>query len=151
MICSVIQPNLWVGPDLRTDDDFEHLQSLRITAVLSLQHEGDRNYAGIESERSAARRAGLTFESVPVKDFNNAALQLRLPDCVTALARLLDQGHIVYVHCQAGITRSPSVVAAYLHWCSGWELDQALAHVRKCRPCAPIEDAIRNASWTSST
>jgi protein-tyrosine phosphatase len=151
MICSLIRPNLWVGPDLRVDQDFKHLQSLKITAVLSLQDEEDRGYGGIESERAAAARAGLAFESVPVKDFSNADLQLRLPECVAALERLLGQGHTVYVHCHAGISRSPSVIAAYLHWCSGWDLDQALAHVRQCRPCAPIEDAIRNAHWPGHT
>jgi hypothetical protein len=29
----------------------------------------------------------------------------------------------------------------------GWELDEALIHVNHCRPCFPIEDAIRNARW----
>jgi atypical dual specificity phosphatase len=147
MICSLIQPNLWVGPTPRTDGDFNHLQSLKITAVLSLQNEDDRDYGGVGSERAAAARAGLVFENVPVKDFNNTELQLRLPDCVRALEGLLHQGHSVYVHCHAGITRSPTVIAAYLHWCCGWKLDVSLAHVKQCRPCFPIEDVIRHARW----
>lgn len=151
MTCSPIQPNLWVGPGPRDDEDFKNLRSLNITAVLSLQDEEDRGDGGIESERAAAARVGLAFESVPVKDFSNADLQLRLPKCIAALALLLGQGHSVYVHCTAGVSRSPSVVAAYLHWCSGWDLDQALVHVMQCRRCNPIEDAIRNARWPGST
>lgn len=151
MICSRIQRNLWVGPDPRDDEDFKNLQALNITAVLSLQDEEDRGEGGIEAERAAAARVGLAFESVPVKDFSNADLQLRLPKCVAALGHLLGQGHTVYVHCTAGVSRSPSVVAAYLHWCSGWDLDQALTHVMQCRRCYPLEDAIRNARWPSST
>jgi protein-tyrosine phosphatase len=154
MTCSLIQPNLRVGPDPRDDEDFKNVQSLKVTAVLSLQDEEDRGDGGIESERAAAARVGLAFESVPVKDFSNADLQLRLPKCVAVLAHLLGEGHTVYVHCTAGVSRSPSVVAAYLHWCSGWDLDQALVHVmecRRCRRCYPIEDAIRNAHWTGST
>ena len=147
MICSPVQSNLWVGPTPRTAEDFTHLQSLHITAVLSLQDEKDRGYLGIEAERAAAIRAGLAFESVPIKDFSNADLQLGLPQSVTSLGRLLDQGQVVYVHCHAGITRSPTVIAAYLHWSSGWTLERALAHVKQCRPCFPIEDVIRNARW----
>lgn len=131
MICSLIQPNLWVGPALRVDEDFEHLLSLKITAILSLQDEKDWGYGSVESERVAAARAGLAFERVPVKDFSNADLTLGPPECVTARARLLGEGHTAYVHCHAGITRPPTVIAAYLHWCSGWELERALAHVRR--------------------
>jgi protein-tyrosine phosphatase len=151
MTCTPIQPNLWVGPDPRDDEDFKNLQALNITAVLSLQDEEDRGAGGIESERAAATRAGLAFESVPVKDFSKADLQIRLPQCVAALAHLLDQGHTVYVHCTAGVSRSPSVAAAYLHWCCGWSLDQALVHVMQRRRCYPDEDAIRNARWPGST
>jgi protein-tyrosine phosphatase len=147
MICSPIQPNIWVGPTLRTPEDFTHLQSLKITAILSLQSDDDRDYNGVESERAAAVRVGMVFENIAVKDFNNTQLQTRLPECVKALERLLHEGHTVYVHCHVGITRSPTVCAAYLHWCCGWKLDEALAHLRRCRPCFPIEDAIRNARW----
>ena len=94
---------------------------------------------------------GLAFESVPVKDLSKADLQLCLPKCVAALAHLLDQGHTVYVHCTAGVSRSPTVVAAYLHWCLGFHLDQALVHVRQRRRCCPLEDAIRNARWPGGT
>jgi len=107
MTCSPIQPNLWVGPGPRDDEDFKNLRSLNITAVLSLQDEEDRGDGGIESERAAAARVGLAFESVPVKDFSNADLQLRLPKCIAALALLLGQGHSVYVHCTAGVSLLP--------------------------------------------
>jgi atypical dual specificity phosphatase len=147
MICSCIQPNLWLGPALRTLEEFTHLQSLKITAILSVQDEDDRNYDGIDSERASASKAGLAFASVAVRDFDNAQLQERLPECVRVLERLLHQGHTVYVHCHAGISRSPTVVAAYLHWCCGWKLDEALTHVKRCRPCSPMADAITHAQW----
>lgn len=141
----MIQPNLWVGPDLREDENFRFLRALAITAILSLQDDGDRGADGIESERKAAVNAGMVFENVPVKDFSMADLQLRLPACAAALERLVSQGHTVYVHCTAGVARSPTVVAAYLHWGCGWELERALEHLQECRPCAPCGDAIRAA------
>jgi protein-tyrosine phosphatase len=150
VICSRIQPNLWVGPTLRTGEDYDQLISLKITAILRVQDESDRGYSGVDTERTMATRAGFVFESAPVKDFNNAELQRCLPECVDTLARLLGQGHAVYIHCHSGVSRSPTVVAAYLHWCLGWELDRALLHLRQCRPCFPIEAVIRNGCWRGS-
>ena len=100
MTCWPIQPNLWAGPDPRDDEDFRNLQSQNITAVLSLQDEEDRGDGGIESERAAAARVGLAFESVPVKDFSNADLQLRLPQCVAALAHLSAAHCVRSLHCR---------------------------------------------------
>ena len=55
---------------------------------------------------------------------------------------MLRQGHTVYVHCNMGINRSPSIVIAYLHWVQGWDLEKATDHVLKCRSCDPYVDAI---------
>ena len=45
----------------------------------------------------------------------------------------LEQGHTVYVHCSAGLGRSPSVVIAYLHWIKGVDLEEAIAQVPPAR------------------
>ena len=147
MNCSLIQPKLWIGPDPRLDEDFRYLKALQITAILSLQDHEDRGLEGIQSEREAARRVAIAFHNVPVRDFSRADLQRRLPDCVTMLELLTGEGHSVYVHCTAGVNRSPTVVAAYLHWCAQWPLDRALAHIMECRPCGPDDEAICNAKW----
>lgn len=54
-----------------------------------------------------------------------------LPDMEAALAR----GEKVLVHCAAGISRSASVVLAYLMRRDHCSLDQALATLRAIRPC----------------
>ena len=58
------------------------------------------------------------------------------------LDELLSQGHIVYVHCNMGVNRSPSIVIAYLHWVVGWDLEKATDHVMECRSCDPYLDSI---------
>jgi protein-tyrosine phosphatase len=83
----------------------------------------------------------------PIEDFNRAELQTCLPDSVAALERMLKQGHSVYVHCSAGVNRSPTVVAAYLHWCLGYELLQAFIHLHACHYCLPDAEAIHGARW----
>ena len=64
---------------------------------------------------------------------------------MSVLERMLKQRHIVYVHCTAGVNRSPTVVAAYMHWCLELELLQALTHLHTCRDCLPDVDAIDGA------
>jgi protein-tyrosine phosphatase len=146
-----VLPNLAVGPDPQVDEEFQELKARKITAILSLQTDEDRTHGGIEDERTAAERVGLVFCSVPIEDFNRAQLQSSLPDSVAALERMLKQGHNVYVHCSAGVNRSPTVVAAYLHWCLGYELLQALIHLHACRRCLPDAEAIHGARWPGAT
>jgi len=43
-------------------------------------------------------------------------------------------GRTVYVHCSAGISRGPTVMAAYLMWRDGVRRDDALEVLRKRRP-----------------
>lgn len=145
MECTHVLPNLLVGSDPRLEEEFQELKSLKITAILSLQTDEDRGEGGVEGERTAAQKAGLAFSSVPVEDFNRADLEICLPKSVAELERLLKQGHTVYVHCTAGVNRSPTVVAAYLHWCLGMELLQALIHLHACRDCLPDVHAIHGA------
>jgi len=114
MIYSQVQHNLWHGSTPRIEQQFRCLQSLKISAILSLQDETDISYGGAQDERVAAVRAGFAFESVPIKEFNDTELHRRLPEAIESLAGLLRKGHRVYVHCNLGTTRSPAVVAAYL-------------------------------------
>jgi protein-tyrosine phosphatase len=145
MKCSWVLPNLAIGSDPRVDEEFQELKLLQITAILSLQTDEDRGVGGIEGELAAAHKAGLAISSVSIEDFNRAELRARLPESVAALERLLKQGHTVYVHCTAGVNRSPTVVAAFLHWCLGLELLQAVTHLHECRDCSPDVEAIHGA------
>jgi protein-tyrosine phosphatase len=147
MDCDRITQNLFVGSCLLDLTETEELRSLGITAILSLQTEEDTRKRGIEWEEKAASVAKLRFRSVPVRDFDSADLQRKLPECVMVLDSMLKAGHTVYLHCTAGQGRSPTVAAAYLHWCLAWPLERALAHLRNARDCSPNEEAIHCARW----
>ena len=77
--------------------------------------------------------AKLKFRSVPVRDFDAADFRRKLPECVAALDWMLKAGHTVYLHCTAGQVRSPTVVAAYLHWSGHWRTSARPATARQTR------------------
>lgn len=142
-----ITHNLFVGSSLREASEIEELRSQGITAIFSLQTEEDIGEHGLQWEKKAALAAGLGFRNVPVKDFDTAELQRKLPECVLALDEMLRAGHTVYLHCTAGVSRSPTVAVAYMHRCLAWPLEQALLCVQEARNCSPNADAIRGI-WT---
>ena len=84
-----------------------------------------------------------------MRDFDSVDLREKLPECVRALKSLLSNGHTVYLHCTLGATRSPTVAVAYLHWCQGWTLEQAVMQVKGHWQCTPDVDAVQLALWTS--
>ena len=145
--CDRVTGSLLIGSYPIDNKEIDELRSVGITAILSLQTDEDLREREIEWERKAALAANLTFRSVPVRDFDAADLQQKLPNCVIVLDRMLKAGYTVYLHCTAGVKRSPTVAAAYLHWCLAWPLERALAHVREVRDCSPNTKAIRCARW----
>lgn len=48
----------------------------------------------------------------------------------------------IYLHCTAGIGRSPTVGIGYLHYCMGWELNDAARYVKEVRKCSPHLEAL---------
>ena len=139
-------PNLFVGPAPMDDDDFRQLKAFNITAILSLQTEDDHSAGAIENERTTAIAVDMKFVNLPVTDFDRLELARKLPECVKVLESLLARGDTLYLHCSAGLNRSPTVAAAYLHWSLEWPLERALKHIEACRNCCPDEVAIWYAS-----
>ena len=139
-----VTTQLVLGPAPLDEDDFRQLKRAKVTAVVSLQSQEDETDGG-ENERSLAEACGMKFVSAPVMDFDKLELIRKLPGCVDEIERLIAGGEVVYLHCTAGVNRSPTVAAAYLHWKQQWPLQKALEHVQECRRCCPDEEAIRKA------
>lgn len=145
-----IQPRLFVGAFLESAQEVEMLRRREgVTAVLNLQTDEDIRMGRFFAEPLENLYAGTDVRlcRVPVRDFDGLHLRERLPECVRALHRLLEEEHTVYLHCTVGVNRSPTVATAYLHWCLGWELNSAVEHVETRRSCSPNVDAIRQANW----
>jgi protein-tyrosine phosphatase len=143
-----ILPNLYVGSHPRWPEDIDTLKAAGITAVLNVQSDDDCHYLNIDwsSLQTHYFAVGLEARRFRIQDFDDADLRGKLPGAVDELSDLLGKGHTVFVHCSAGINRSPSVVICYLHWCEARDLDDAERHVRRCRSCNPVMDVIRLAT-----
>jgi len=146
---SQILPGLFVGACPMRADDIDHLKAdYGINAILNLQTDHDFDYLDLDFARLEARckQLGVELRRVPIRDFDGLDLQHKLPQSVEVLNALLSAGRTVYVHCNLGMSRSPSVVVAYLVWKRGWDLDEAVDHVTRCRSCSPNIEAIVLAS-----
>lgn len=146
---NVVAPRLFVGGCPQTPEDVRDLkEDLGLTAVLTLQTDADRCLYRLDwpELRRAYEHEGIEIFEFPVLDRDAADLARRLPDAVNFLDDLLGRGHQVLIHCNIGNGRSPTVVAAWLHWKRGWNLDDAVRHVARCRDCEPNPEVIQRAS-----
>jgi protein-tyrosine phosphatase len=123
-----------------TPEDAAWLSSaLAITAVICLQDDVDLERKGLSplALERAYRRQGIRFHRLPVPDGEGSQLRARLGEAVTLIADLIAHGERVYLHCNAGLNRAPTVAIAYLHVHHGHALDAACALVKARRPCVP--------------
>jgi hypothetical protein len=149
MDADYILPNLLVGSCPTTAEDIDRLKrDLAVTTVLNLQTEDDFDFWGIDWDVMLTRyqHLGIEVRRVPVRDFDPDDLRRNLPQCVTVLDELLNSGRTVFLHCNAGVNRSPTVAIAYLCWIEGWPLEVATEHVVTSHPCDPYLESIRLAS-----
>lgn len=117
---SVILPNLLLGNVADADAVARGARpdvDAMLTVAAELPYSGIKNYAYI-----------------PMADSPTQDLLSNLPDALSFISFELEQGHTVLVHCYAGVSRSASVVIAYLMMARGMSLDQAYAHVKARRP-----------------
>ena len=145
MNLSQVLPRLFVGSCPADADDINHLKTdYGITAVLNLQTDHDLDCRDLDWPQCEVqcRELDIEMHRVAINDHDGRDLLAKLPDCVQSVDELLSNGHTVYAHCNVGVSRSPTVVLAYLVWRLGWNLDDATEHVTRCRSCSPAIKAI---------
>ncbi|KAJ7266452.1 protein-tyrosine phosphatase-like protein [Mycena haematopus] len=84
----------------------------------------------------ARKEDGFVAYSIDIRDKESVDLRPHLEAACVYIERALKRGEGVLVHCQQGISRSPSIVIAYLIRNHGMSYDAALAFVRRKRACA---------------
>ncbi|KAF8636906.1 hypothetical protein AX17_003157 [Amanita inopinata Kibby_2008] len=116
-----IIPGLWIG-DLPSALDVKYLRTHKIYSILS------------------AMRGRITINEtfirhqISLDDTEDADVLVHLLPSIHFIQAELDKGRGVLVHCQAGISRSATIVAAYIMYTQNSDTESALKLIRKARP-----------------
>ena len=141
-----VLPGLFVGSHPKTIEDIETLRQLGVTAVLNLQTNEDMISVALlwQPLEEHYKAIPLRLVRMPVKE-EQTEMAAKFARCVSTLSDLIAEGHSVYLHCTAGIARSPTVAIGYLHWEAGWEWNEAVVHLKQLRgeKCSPHLEALR--------
>lgn len=143
--CHLIFERLWVGRYPHSPEHVEALHGMGVTAVLNLQSDEDLLDRGVSwpAMWSLYTARSIAVERVPILDFSRRDLQKNLTRAVERLHAMRDElGRTVYLHCNAGLNRSPTVAIAYLVTHHGMEPAEAQAHVEERHQCIPYVDVV---------
>ncbi|MGH2360857.1 MAG: protein-tyrosine phosphatase family protein [bacterium] len=89
------------------------------------------------------RTLGMQVHRVEIEGDWPAAVIEVMRRAMTLVRRLIQNGHTVFLHCTAGMNRSPTVALMYLNMIEGMPVEEALATVQLSRPQAkPYEDVV---------
>ena len=137
---SAITDLLLVGEYPRISDIEWLKDEFRITAIHNLQDDEDLRINGIDviGLREACRRYQIKLVRTPIRDGSSDDLAARLADALKCLVDLLGSRERVYLHCNAGLNRAPTLAIAWLRANGGMSLNEAMAHVKKRRACGPF-------------
>lgn len=122
---SQIEPNLILG-DYQTLLDPTYLQTHNIGVIIDLIE----YYPTI---RPVLLRSPVKRYSFPMPDRIDVNPLINFETIRDILDHELPRNR-VYVHCEQGISRAPTIVAAYLMEKRGWTADQAIQYLRSKRP-----------------
>lgn len=139
-------PNLYIGSCPRQLKHIHHLkQELNVTAIFNLQTTDDIRinfpdpHASTRSPEAVSQlyeAAGMRYLWMPIEDMSDTCRKLSVAQCALLLDALLQNGHSVYVHCNAGVGRSVAVVSAYLCFSIGLDVRKVNFLVNAKRPVA---------------
>ncbi len=141
---SEILSTLFVGEYPRVEDVAWLRREFGISAVFSLQDADDLAAKGISLPALVTeyRQWQIEFRRTPVADFDCQSLHQALPSALQMLHSLSQEGHTVFLHCNAGCNRAPTLAIAYLHIHHGMALDEARDFVKARRPCGPYMEVL---------
>lgn len=151
---SRILPRIWLGSCPR---QVEHVtikmkHELGITAVMNFQTEGDvvNNSYGCrrnpeepmtpETMMHLYKDTGLVYVWIPTPDMSTEGRVRMLPQAVLLLHSLLENGHTVYIHCNAGVGRSTAALCGFLMYVLGWSLRKVQYFVTARRAAVYIDE-----------
>ena len=115
------------------------LHSLGVTAVLNAAQGNLEGWSVVNTKESYYSRVGIQFLGVPAIDLNSFPLRDYFEQAADWIEKVLKEGGVVLVHCVKGISRSASLIIAFLIIKKKMTLQQAILTIKKKRSIAPNE------------
>jgi protein-tyrosine phosphatase len=133
---SEIIPNLWLGPIGLTYDS-EFLTTNKISHVVRV----------LEDQNTSATLYSLGIKTHYIKlyDDDDQPIGDYFDSSISFIDDAIRMGKTVYVHCYAGVSRSPTIVAAYLIKMHNMTTVDALKYIAERRPCIDPNEGFRAA------
>ena len=121
----IINNRLAVGSFPKLDYEIAYLSKLGITSVLCLTQAKE-----IKVPQSIKNQ--FVWRNVPMPDGAKGGVPnvKDFQDAYSILSRWQQRGHITFVHCLAGVERSPAVCALYLTQVKDISLEEAISLVQ---------------------
>jgi atypical dual specificity phosphatase len=116
----IVLNRLYIG-SLRVARDCDLLRSLNVTHVLTVCPTRPNHFEGI------------CYKLVSIPDSPNHRIDLLFDECFEFINSALANGGTVLVHCFQGVSRSASVVIAYLMKYKKMKFDRAFEFLKKRR------------------
>ena len=114
--------------------------SLYLGSIKDAQQLATSNPCGISTvislcEEEVRRAANIRYVHLPIADSRPISAQ-RFDEIMNAVADGVRRGNLL-VHCVGGMSRSPILLAAWLHRCGYARIDKALAEIAELRDIDP--------------
>ena len=135
-----VSDRLLVGEYPRVEDVEWLKENFAVTAVHNLQDDYDLGHNGLDIAqlRRAYQRHRIKLVRTPISDGSADQMGERLGAALADLHALIGAGERVYLHCNGGLNRAPTLAIAYLRAYQGMSLDEAAAHLKRRRACGPF-------------
>lgn len=126
-------------------DEISAWRAAGIDSVVCLLEEAEIGELSLTAEAELCRNAGMEFISYPIADRSVPNDRASLRQLVTHLAKYIEDGKSVAIHCRAGIGRSV-VIAACVMGLTGIELTTALKALSQARGVS-VPDTDEQRRW----
>lgn len=118
-----VLPFLYIG-NARDAQDLRVLQALGITRVLNVT----AHLPGYHQD------SGICYKTLPAMDSGHQNLRQFFDEAINFIDEARESGDRVLVHCQAGVSRSPTIVIAYLMKHTRMAMVDSYKYVKARRP-----------------
>ncbi|KAG2389405.1 hypothetical protein C9374_013965 [Naegleria lovaniensis] len=124
-----ILPKLYLGNELASQD-IAMLSEFSITHILQIKDTRQQ-----QTQQTSSECNNIQYMTIYLDDNSDEDILSHIPKCVEFISQIMESGKgSILVHCTMGISRSASIVCAFLMRHLNISADHALNMIRKVRP-----------------